>query len=175
MNLSRFQHIKAIISDVDGILTDGSIVVTEQGESKTFSVRDGLGIALWRKAGFKFALLSGRLSAPVVKRAEELGLEAVKTGRLDKETAFNEILAELDLRADEVAYIGDDLPDLAPIQLAALGFCPKDGAAEVQEAADYIVPVDGGCGVVRHVVEMLLKDRGLWSAIVKHHCAKAMQ
>ncbi len=175
MNLSRFQHIKAIISDVDGILTDGSIVVTEQGESKTFSVRDGLGIALWRKAGFKFALLSGRLSPPVVKRAEELGLEAVKTGRLDKETAFNEILAELDLRAEEVAYIGDDLPDLAPIQLAALGFCPKDGAVEVQEAADYIVPVDGGRGVVRHVAEMLLKDKGLWPAIVKHHCAKAMQ
>ncbi|CAM2008987.1 KdsC family phosphatase [Acanthopleuribacter pedis] len=175
MNLGRFKQIKAIISDVDGILTDGSIVVTEQGESKTFSVRDGMAIALWRKCGFKFALLSGRLSAPVTKRAEELGLEAVKTGRLDKETAFNEILEEIGLSADEVAYIGDDLPDLAPIQLAKLGFCPQDGAPEVQEAADYVVPVDGGRGVVRHIIERILKEQGLWSAVVKHHYAKAHQ
>ena len=166
MGLENLARIRAIVSDVDGVLTGGEIVVTESGENKTFNVRDGLGMSLFLKAGFQFALLSGRESKAVRLRAQELGLGAVKVGRLDKETAFAEILSELNLEAGQVAYIGDDLPDLAPIRLAGIGFCPANAGDEVRAAADYVIPVEGGRGVVRHVVEMILKSQNLWERCV---------
>ncbi len=166
MGLEKLKDIKAVISDVDGVMTDGSIIVNEQGETKHFSVRDGMGIKLLQKCGLEFALLSGRHSKPLRDRADELGIQVVKTGRLDKQTALNEILAELGLSAEDCAYIGDDLPDLAPLEMAAVGFCPKDAVVEVQAAADVIVPVEGGRGVVRFVVETVLKAQGLWQPMV---------
>ena len=173
MELERLKNIRALISDVDGVMTDGSIVVGEQGETKFFSVRDGMAIKLLQKAGIKFALLSGRLSKPVSKRADELGIDAVKTGRLDKQTALTELSAELDVPFDRMAYIGDDLPDLAPIQLSLAGFAPRDAVEEVLAAADHVVPVDGGRGVVRHVAELILKAQGRWADIVAGFEVKA--
>lgn len=161
-----FSNIKAVISDVDGVMTGGEIIVTESGEQKHFSVRDGLGIKLLQKAGLRFAILSGRRSAVVLKRAEELGIETVMTGRIDKQTAMEEILKELGLDAKETVYIGDDLPDLAPLAMAAVGFCPKDAVREVREAADFVVPLNGGKGVVRAVIEIVLQARGEWDDLV---------
>lgn len=166
MGLDKLKDIKAVISDVDGVMTDGSIIVNQAGETKHFSVRDGLGIKLLQKGGLEFAILSGRHSQPLRDRAAELGINVVKTGRIDKQTAMNEIVAELGIPAHHCAYIGDDLPDLAPLQMAAVGFCPRDAVAEVLGQADHVVPVSGGRGVVRYVVEMVLKAQNLWDPMV---------
>lgn len=166
MDFEKLQRIEAVISDVDGVMTDGAIICTAQGESKVFSVRDGLGIVLLQNAGIRFAILSGRDSEVLRNRAIELKIKDVKTGRIDKQTAFDELLESMQLRADQVAYIGDDLPDLAPIRLAGIGYCPRDAAAEVLAVADFVVPVDGGRGVVRYVVEQIMKARGLWEKAV---------
>ncbi len=166
MDMERLKQIEALVSDVDGVMTDGGITVGPEGEVKTFSVRDGLGISLFMGSGHRFALLSGRASEPVTKRARELGIAVVKTDRRDKQTALTEISDELDTAFDKMAYIGDDILDLAPLRLAALGFCPSDAVDEVRAAADHIVPVAGGRGVVRHVIEMILKAKGLWPDIV---------
>jgi 3-deoxy-D-manno-octulosonate 8-phosphate phosphatase (KDO 8-P phosphatase) len=162
LSLQNIHQIKAVVSDVDGVLTDGSIVVGPQGETKTFSVRDGLGISLLQKSGLAFALLSGRASAPVETRARELGIAVVKTGRLDKQTALLEIAEALNLGLDQIAYIGDDLPDLAPLQMAAVSFCPRDAVAEIQACVDEVVPAAGGRGAVRYVCERILKAQNLW-------------
>ena len=167
MGLEHLREIRAIVTDVDGVLTDGSIFVTEQGESKTFHVRDGLAIKMCQKAGFVFALLSGRASVPVQIRAAELGIDAVKVGRLDKETAFREIEEEIGIRAEHIAYIGDDLPDLAPLQLAAVALCPEDAVVEVKAVCDYVIPRLGGRGVVRDAIEMILKAQGTWEKTVR--------
>jgi len=161
------KQIKAIISDVDGVMTDGGIIVG-QSETKIFSVRDGLAISLLRQTGHQFALLSGRKSAPVEARAKELGIAVVKTGRIDKATAFHEIVETLGTPPEAIAFIGDDLPDLAPMRLAALGCCPRNAVDEVRAAAGMVVPVDGGRGVVRYVIEQILKAQGHWDGIVRH-------
>jgi len=172
ISADMLRGVKALIADVDGVLTDGSVFVGENVELKAYSVRDGLAIKLWQKAGFQFALLSGRASASTLARAAELGVTAVKTGRLDKQRAFGELLAELNLRAEETAYIGDDLTDLAPLQLAAVGFCPKDAAPEAVAAADIVAPCEGGRGAVRFAIESLLKAKGLWRRAVADFEAK---
>lgn len=166
MGLENLSKIRALVSDVDGVLTSGSIFVGESGETKVFNVRDGMGIKLFQGVGYPFALLSGRRSAPLAARAHELGIEVVKTGRLDKQRALEEIRAELKISMEAIAYIGDDIPDLAPLTMAAVGFCPMDAVEEVKAVADHIVPLPGGLGVVRHVVEMVLKAQGLWRGCV---------
>jgi len=166
MGLEKLKDIRALVSDVDGVMTKGEIYVGAAGETKIFSVRDGLGIKLLQKADREFALLSGRASEPVRMRAQELGIRAVKTGRLDKQVALKEIEKTLGIPCHQMAYIGDDLPDLAPLAMVAVGFCPRNAVEEVRAAADLIVPINGGEGVVRHVVEIILKAQGLWSACV---------
>lgn len=167
MDLEILNHITAVVSDVDGVMTDGTIIVSPEGETKHFSVRDGMAIKLLQKAGIEFALLSGRESKPLRQRADELGIRVIKTGRIDKQTALEEIVTELGIPVQQMAYIGDDLPDLAPIQMVAAGFCPQDAVPEVCAAA-HVVPVNGGRGVVRHVAEIILKQRGLWEGMVRH-------
>lgn len=159
--------IKAVVSDVDGVMTSGEIYVGVTGETKIFSVRDGMGIKLLQKVGHQFAILSGRASEPVQRRAKELGIESVKTGRLDKQTALLEIEQEIGIPLKNMAYIGDDLPDLAPFAMVGMSFCPSNAVAEVLAAADHVVPVPGGKGVVRHVVEMILMAQGRWADCVK--------
>ena len=167
MGLKNLEQIVLLVTDVDGVMTDGRILVTDQGETKAFSVRDGLGIKLMQKAGVEVAILSGRASVPLMERARELGIKHVKTGRLDKQTALEEIMQAAGVHAGQVAYIGDDLPDIAPLQMAAAAFCPQDAAAEVCAVADLVVPIDGGRGVVRHVAEVILKAQGAWAPMVQ--------
>jgi len=168
MGLQHLKDIEAVITDVDGVLTDGSIVMGEQGETKSFNVRDGMGIRLLQRVGIKVGVLTGRASQAVRNRVRELDIDVLKMGRMDKQTALNEIALELGVALDRMAYIGDDLPDLAPIRLAAVGFCPSDAVAEALAAADYVVPIPGGAGVVRHVAELILKAQGHWPEIVAH-------
>ncbi len=166
MGLQHLNDIEAVVTDVDGVLTDGSIIVSEQGETKCFNVRDGMGFRLLQRVGIKVAILTGRSSFAVKNRARELDIDVLKMGRMDKQTALAEISEELGIAQDRIAYIGDDLPDLAPIRLAAMGFCPQDAVAEVLAAADCVVPVVGGAGVVRHVAELILKAQGRWFELV---------
>lgn len=168
----NWSKVRALVSDVDGVLTNGSIVVSDVGEIKSFSVRDGMAIKLWQRSGRPFAILSGRASEPVLRRAKELGIDVVKTGRLDKQTAMEEIAESLGIPPNEMAYVGDDLPDLAPMSMSAASFCPRDAVPEVRAEAGMVVDVNGGSGVIREVVECLLKANGQWDEIVDSYRVK---
>ena len=136
--------IELILSDVDGVLTDGTIFYNNEGiESKGFQIRDGLGIKLWNRAGGKFGVLTGRNSHIVNLRAAELGIDIVRQGTEQKLSAMKEVLTEMQLRSDQVCYIGDDLPDLAAIRFAGLGVAVADATTELREAADYVTRLPG--------------------------------
>ena len=159
----RAKPIRLILSDVDGVMTDGSIIWDNQGiESKVFHVRDGLGIKLWQKAGFSFGVLTSRNSQIVKLRAAELGIDIVRQGFSEKLPAAREILKASKITPDEVCYIGDDLPDLAVMYEVGLPVAVADAAAEVRQAAAWVTTAAGGRGAVREVVERLLKGKGRW-------------
>jgi 3-deoxy-D-manno-octulosonate 8-phosphate phosphatase (KDO 8-P phosphatase) len=162
------QPIELILSDVDGVLSDGSIIFDNEGiESKRFHIRDGLGIKLWKRAGGKFGLLTGRNSHIVNVRATELGIELIRQGTEQKLKAMKEIMHEFGLQAEQVCYIGDDLPDLAAIRFAGLGVSVADGCAEVRKAADYVTTLPGGRGAVRETIEMILKAQNRWLDLIQ--------
>lgn len=165
-----YQAIELILSDVDGVLTDGSIVFNNEGiESKQFHIRDGLAIKLWARAGGKFGVLTGRNSHIVNLRAAELGIEIVRQGVENKLAAMKEILTELRLEPAQVCYIGDDLPDLAPMRVAGLAITVPDAAAEVRGAAGYVTKQAGGHGAVREAIEVILKAQGRWNDLVQKY------
>lgn len=162
------EPIELILSDVDGVLTDGSIVFNNEGiESKRFFIRDGLAIKLWRRAGGKFGLITGRSSHIVNVRAAELGIEIVRQGTEQKLSAVKEILSELKLSPERVCYIGDDLPDLAAVRFAGLGVAVADACPEVRDAADYVTHVGGGHGAIRETVELILKAQRRWDDLLQ--------
>lgn len=157
------RSIRLILSDVDGVLTDGSIILDNQGiESKVFFVRDGSAIKLWQKAGFSFGILTSRNSQIVKLRAAELGIEIVRQGFAEKLLAAREIFSQLRITTDEVCYIGDDLPDLPVLYEVGLPVAVADAVAEVQQAAKWVMQASGGRGAVRELVERLLRAKGLW-------------
>lgn len=157
--------IKLLLSDVDGVLTDGGLTFDSNGvESKTFNVRDGLGIRLWQKLGGEFGIITGRLSSIVEKRADELDIVLLKQGIGDKLPIVKDIAKEKGLSLDAIAYVGDDLPDLPVIEAVGLGVAVADAAAEVRAGADWITETPGGRGAVRELVETILKASGRWSA-----------
>jgi 3-deoxy-D-manno-octulosonate 8-phosphate phosphatase (KDO 8-P phosphatase) len=159
-----------LLVDVDGVLTDGVIALDDLGvETKHFYVRDGSAIALWRKAGKRVAILSGR-SAPVVnRRADELGIAPVIQGAAEKGAPFRALLAELGLDARQVCYVGDDLPDLPVLVAVGLAASPADAAPEVRQAVHLVTGAPGGRGAVREVVETILKHQGTWEALVARY------
>lgn len=163
----RCRPIRLILSDVDGVLTDGSIWLDRDGgEIKRFHVRDGLAIKLWQKSGGEFGLVSSRSSPAVERRARELGISLVKQGVPHKLPQIEKLVAERNLTPAEVAYIGDDLPDLTSIRYAGLGSAPADGVREVRTAAAYVTETPGGLGALRELIEMILKAQGKWEALI---------
>ncbi|MCA9129435.1 MAG: HAD hydrolase family protein [Planctomycetales bacterium] len=155
--------IRLILSDVDGVLTDGSITIDNAGvESKSFYVRDGLAIKLWQRCGFTFGILTARNSQIVKLRAAELGISVVRQGYSDKLPAAREILDELGVAAEETCYIGDDLPDLPVLLDVGLSVAPADAADEVRTIAKWTMTKPGGRGAVRELIERLLKAKGCW-------------
>lgn len=163
----RCRAIELLLVDVDGVLTDGAIIVDDRGvESKHFHVRDGSALALWRKAGRRAAILSGRRAALVDRRAAELGISPVVQGVADKGPPFREILRGLGLDPSQVCYMGDDLADLPVLAAVGLAACPGDAAPEVREASHLVAEALGGRGAVREVVEVLLKNQGLWDDLI---------
>jgi YrbI family 3-deoxy-D-manno-octulosonate 8-phosphate phosphatase len=165
---SRCHPLKLLVSDVDGVLTDGRLYYDASGgEAKAFHIRDGLGIKLWQKAGHRFAIVTARKSRIVTARAAELGVEIVRQGCEDKSSAVREIIAELGMEPREASYIGDDLPDLAAIRHVGLGIAVADACDEVRQAAGYITQCTGGAGAVRELIEMILKSQDKWDQTIR--------
>lgn len=155
------RRLRLLALDVDGVLTDGRIVYGNDGEElKAFSIKDGLGIKLAQRAGLQVAIITGRSSGIVARRAAELGIDLVVQGREDKLVALQELCASLGITPGECAYMGDDLPDLAAIRAAGLGLTVSDAAAPVLEAADWVSARAGGEGAVREACELILAARG---------------
>lgn len=154
--------IKLIVLDVDGTLSDGNIIYSDNGtEIKAFNVKDGLGIAAWIKLGREVAIITGRESKLVENRAKELKITYVKQGIKDKAQALKEILAEANISLDEVAVIGDDLNDLSMLRLVRHSYAPKDAAKIVKQNVRKVLKQKGGRGAVRAMIDKLIKKEKL--------------
>jgi len=166
----RCRRIELILSDVDGVLTDGGIWYDNQGvELKGFHIRDGLGIHLWRRAGFRFGVLTARTSHIVKVRAGELGIDIVRQGFEDKLPVAQEIAKSCGLTPEQVCYIGDDLTDLPVIRFAGLGAAVADAVAEVRTAAALVTRLPGGRGAVRELIETILQAKGRWEDAIQRY------
>jgi 3-deoxy-D-manno-octulosonate 8-phosphate phosphatase (KDO 8-P phosphatase) len=168
---SEFAHRAAalewVLMDVDGVLTDGRLVYSRSGETlKAFHVRDGMGMRLAQRDGLKLGLISSRAAAPLTRRAEDLHLDAVLTGREAKGPAFDDFLERYRTQPQNVAFIGDDLQDLIVLARAGLAFAPADAVPEVHAVAHYVLSANGGHGAVREMIELILKARGSWDRLL---------
>jgi 3-deoxy-D-manno-octulosonate 8-phosphate phosphatase (KDO 8-P phosphatase) len=164
----RARAVKAIVLDCDGVLTEGSLFHDDEGDAlRAFFVRDGSAIKLALAEGMKVAILSGRESRAVERRARELGLTECVQGRRRKLPAWEELLARLGLSDSEVAYMGDDFLDLPLLRRAGLAAAPEDAAPEARQAAHFVAAHAGGRGAVRDLVELILRSRGTWEAAIE--------
>jgi YrbI family 3-deoxy-D-manno-octulosonate 8-phosphate phosphatase len=162
--------IELILSDVDGVMTDGGIRLLDDGSQMiVFHIRDGMGVRLWREAGKRFGIVSGRDLEAVRRRAEDLKLDVVRLGIDDKLPAVDAIAEELGIGREAICYIGDDLLDLQVIQAVGLGVAVSDAADEVRRAAKYTTSVRGGDGAVREVIEVILKNTGRWDDVLRRY------
>lgn len=162
----RGHRIRLLALDVDGVLTDGRVIYGSDGsELKAFNIKDGLGLKLLQRGGIEVALITGRESRIVARRAAELGIEEVIQGREDKLVALRELCARRTLELAQCAYMGDDLPDLAAIQAAGLGLTVADAVAAVRAQADWCSTAAGGAGAVREACEWLLQLQGSWTRL----------
>jgi len=159
----RAQHIKLLLMDCDGVLTDGRIWLFDNGEEqKGFHTRDGLGIELWHRAGLKSGIISGRNSTAVERRAQGLGMSFVVQGVKEKVQAFDDTVAQAGVTNDEVAFIGDDLNDIPLMLRSGFAVAVADAAVEARERAHYVTKLSGGQGAVREVIELILKAQKRW-------------
>ena len=160
--------ITCILSDVDGVMTDGRIVYDSEGaETKEFHVRDGLGIKLWMRSGFAFGMITARSSTIVSRRADELGVEHVHQSVRDKLAAAEEICGRVGCQMAQVCYIGDDLPDIPVMRTVGLSVAPADASWDARETADWILRSRGGEGSLRELVERLLRAKQRWEEHVR--------
>jgi 3-deoxy-D-manno-octulosonate 8-phosphate phosphatase (KDO 8-P phosphatase) len=158
--LEKARQIRVLITDVDGVLTDGNVYLDNQNnEWKAFNIKDGLGIKLLLNQGIEVVIITGRSSQIVTRRAAELGIRTVYQGRSDKRQAFEEILRQFSVMTDEVAHVGDDLPDLPLMQKSGLGLSVADAHWYVREHADWVTRSGGGQGALREIAELLLTSR----------------
>jgi 3-deoxy-D-manno-octulosonate 8-phosphate phosphatase (KDO 8-P phosphatase) len=166
----RAARIKLLLMDCDGVLTDGRIeLVGEADEQKFFHTRDGHGLVLLHRAGLSSAIISGRTSSAVSRRARELGITYLRQGALDKIKDFEELLAEAELEESEVAFIGDDVVDIPLMERAELAVAVADASPETRQAAHYVTQLPGGYGAVREVTEIILKAQGHWDDLMKRY------
>ena len=162
---SLAKKIKLIAMDVDGVLTGGEIMILEPGrELKIWNVKDGFGFHLARLsgAGIRFAWITGGESGQVTDRSKALEIDMVCQGCMRKKEAIEEIAKKMNVTLEETLFIGDDLLDVPAFRSVGFSICPADAPVEVKREVDYISKIPGGRGVVREVVEIVLKSRGLW-------------
>ena len=171
MNLANAcSKIELILSDVDGVMTDGGIQLLDDGtQFVKFHIRDGMGVRLWREAGKRFGIVTGRKLDSIRKRAEDLWLDIIRLGIDDKLPAVDELAAEFNITREQVCYIGDDLLDLKTIQSVGLGVAVADAVEDVRKAAKYTTSVPGGQAAVREVIELILKNTGRWDDVMSRY------
>jgi len=166
----RASRIKLLLMDCDGVLTDGRLWLLESGdEQKCFNTHDGLGLSLLHRAGLHSGVISGRTSGALARRAADLKIEFVRQGDSRKLEAFSEILKQAGCDENEVAYIGDDLPDIPVMRRAELAVAVADAVEEVRQAAHYVTRAEGGRGAIREVVELILRAQGRWNDLVEDY------
>jgi 3-deoxy-D-manno-octulosonate 8-phosphate phosphatase (KDO 8-P phosphatase) len=166
----RAARVKLLILDVDGVLTDGRIIMDHKGrEIKAFNVRDGHGLRLLMEAGIEVALLTGRSSPVVQKRAEDLGITWIRQGVHDKVGAYQEIAREVGITDDEACFVGDDLVDIPLLKRVGIPIVVGDGAPEAKRCACYVTQSSGGKGAVREVCDLLLQAQGKWEAVLRRY------
>jgi 3-deoxy-D-manno-octulosonate 8-phosphate phosphatase (KDO 8-P phosphatase) len=168
--LKKIRKVKLLILDVDGVLTDGRIVIDDAGlESKEFDVKDGHGLKILMRFGIAVVLLSGRRSRVVEHRAADLGIAEVHQGILNKAEAFAEILKRRDMIPEEAAYVGDDVIDIPLLRRAGFSVAVADAVPEVRQIADYVTQHGGGRGAVREVCEVILKAQNRWADVAERY------
>ena len=166
----KTKKIKLLLLDVDGVLTDGSIIFGESNqEIKIFNVKDGLGIKLVQAGGIEIGIITGRTSEAVKERAEELDIKILYQGKPDKLKVYEQIKNDLGLKDDQVAYVGDDLSDLKLLQTVGFSITMNDACDEVKAEADYVTKTPGGKGAVREVIELILKSQGKWQGLIQKY------
>lgn len=164
------KNIKLLILDVDGVLTDGKIILDNQdNEYKAFHVRDGHGIKMLIKAGVKVAFITGRYSIVVKRRARELGVKDVFQRCHDKGLAYRKLLTKYNLKNEEVSYIGDDIVDIPLLKLCGLPIVVKDADKEVKSFAKFVTEKKGGSGAVREICDLILKAKGFYERIINEY------
>ena len=156
----KLKNIKLLILDVDGVLTDNGVYIDSDGdEFKKFNIQDGFGIYLVQKAGVQVALLSGRYSKSTEYRAQELKIQHVYNGYTDKLKAYEELKEKLSLKDEEIAFVGDDLPDLPVLNEAGIALTVSNAQSEVKKVAEYATKASGGNGAVREIINLILKAK----------------
>lgn len=155
-------QVSLLALDVDGVLTDGSILIDDRGrETKRFNIRDGFGLRLWARMGFHTAIVTGRSGAALQHRAAELGISEIIQGAKDKSAALDDLIARTAVPAEQIAYLADDWPDLPALRRVGYPMAVGDADPQVKKLAAFITPSPGGRGAVRDAVEHLLSARGL--------------
>lgn len=163
-------RIELLVLDVDGVLSDGSIIHGPEGfELKRFNTKDGFGLNLWKQMGFRASIITGRSSQAVTTRSRELGIDPVVQGSKDKAQSLASMLEALHLTADRVCVIGDDWPDIRIMRQAGYAIAPADATQETIAAADHVTRHRGGHGAVREAVEHLLSLKGLMERALAHY------
>jgi 3-deoxy-D-manno-octulosonate 8-phosphate phosphatase (KDO 8-P phosphatase) len=171
---AKAAKVKLILLDVDGVLTDGAVVIFGDGsESKRFHIRDGIALVWAQRAGITVGLLSARHSATTAQRAAQLGITLVHQGVASKIKTYDQIVGDMVLSDEDVAYMGDDIVDLAVLARAGLSAAPANAVAEVRARVDFVSAYPGGEGAVRELVEMILRAHGRWDPLVATYEAEA--
>ena len=166
----KAKNVRLLILDVDGVLTDGRIVIDDRGvETKCFDVRDGHGIKLLKRANIEVVIITGRQSQVVSHRAKELGIDSVYQNIHDKLEVYQAILEEKGLEDGEVGFVGDDLVDLPLLKRVGFSAVVADGMEELKPYADYVSRNKGGRGAVREISELILKAQGKWSELMERY------
>ena len=168
--MKEAEKIRLILSDIDGVMTDGKIIHDSRGnEIKEFSARDGFGIRLWMKNGGLFGIVTGRESNVVKIRADELGVNLLEQGIIDKAETVYRIASRLGIPLKETAFIGDDYPDLPALKIVGFPAAVADAADEIRDAAVWVSDVPGGRGAVRQLIETVLKAQGKWDEAIRFY------
>ena len=167
----RLRRVELLLCDVDGVLTDGSILIGTDIELKRFHIQDGLGLGALRKSGIRVGWISNRVSVATAQRAEELRIDFLRQDRRSKVSVIEELLAQVQLSWNQVCYVGDDIVDLGPLKRAGVGIAVSNAVAEVMSEAHYITSARGGSGAIREVCEMILKAKDHWGDILISYSA----
>jgi 3-deoxy-D-manno-octulosonate 8-phosphate phosphatase (KDO 8-P phosphatase) len=172
--IARAQKIRLLLTDCDGVMTDGGLYYTADGKrvfeiTKVFNIHDGQGFRLAREAGIKIGIISGRASPSLAARAREMQIDHLYQGIENKLAVYQQIMSADGLTDEEIAYIGDDLPDLCLMRRVGLSIAVADAVAEIREIAHYQTGRRGGRGAVREAIEMIVKAQGKWNELVRRY------